>query len=82
MLRRVALVRTDASEECIASIIGVIRIGELETMLLIIVSFLHTSLMATSATFLLRWPCFMMFYVAFMSIVVVLLLLVLYAPMA
>jgi hypothetical protein len=31
MLRRVALVRTDVSEEGIASIIGVIRIGELGT---------------------------------------------------
>jgi hypothetical protein len=33
MLRRLALVRTDVSEECIASIIGVTRIGELETTL-------------------------------------------------
>jgi hypothetical protein len=33
MLRRVALVRTDFSEERIASIMGVIRIGELETTL-------------------------------------------------
>jgi hypothetical protein len=33
MLRRVALVRTDVSEECIASIIRVIKIGELETTL-------------------------------------------------
>jgi hypothetical protein len=31
MLRRVALVRTDVSEETIASIIRVKRIGELET---------------------------------------------------
>jgi hypothetical protein len=31
MSRRVALVRTDVSEECIASIIRVIRIGELGT---------------------------------------------------
>jgi hypothetical protein len=31
MLRRVALVRTDASEECIASIIRLTRIGELGT---------------------------------------------------
>jgi hypothetical protein len=29
MLRRVALVRKDVSEECIASIISVTRIGEL-----------------------------------------------------
>jgi hypothetical protein len=33
MLRRVALVRTDFSEECIASIIKVARIGELGTTL-------------------------------------------------
>jgi hypothetical protein len=33
MLRRVALVRTDVSEELSASIIGVTRIGELGTML-------------------------------------------------
>jgi hypothetical protein len=33
MLRRVALVRTDVSEELSASIIRVTRIGELETML-------------------------------------------------
>jgi hypothetical protein len=33
MLRRVALVRTDVSEERIASIIKVTRIGELGTML-------------------------------------------------
>jgi hypothetical protein len=32
MLRRVALVGTDVSEECIASIIRVTRIGELETL--------------------------------------------------
>jgi hypothetical protein len=32
MLRRVALVRRDASEEHIASIIKVIRIGELGTL--------------------------------------------------
>jgi hypothetical protein len=32
MLRRVALVRTDVSEELIASIIWVTRIGELETL--------------------------------------------------
>jgi hypothetical protein len=32
MLRRVALVRTDVSEELGASIIGVTRIGELGTM--------------------------------------------------
>jgi hypothetical protein len=33
MLRRVALVRTDVSEELIASFIRVTRIGELGTML-------------------------------------------------
>jgi hypothetical protein len=33
MLRRVALVRTDVSEECITSIIRVTRIGELGTTL-------------------------------------------------
>jgi hypothetical protein len=33
MLRRVALVRTDVSEELSASIIGVTRIGELGTTL-------------------------------------------------
>jgi hypothetical protein len=33
MLRRVALVRTDVSEELSASFIGVTRIGELETTL-------------------------------------------------
>jgi hypothetical protein len=33
MLRHEALVRTDVSEECSASIIRVIRIGELGTML-------------------------------------------------
>jgi hypothetical protein len=33
MLRRVALVLTDVSEEFSASIIGVTRIGELETTL-------------------------------------------------
>jgi hypothetical protein len=33
MLRRMALVRTDVSEELGASIIRVTRIGELETML-------------------------------------------------
>jgi hypothetical protein len=33
ILRRVALVRTDVSEECIASIIRVTRIGELGTTL-------------------------------------------------
>jgi hypothetical protein len=33
MLRRVALVGTDVSEECSASIIRVIRIGELGTTL-------------------------------------------------
>jgi DNA-binding TFAR19-related protein (PDSD5 family) len=33
MLRRVALVRTDFSEELSASFISVIRIGELETTL-------------------------------------------------
>jgi hypothetical protein len=33
MLRRVALARTDVSEESIASIIRVTRIGELETTL-------------------------------------------------
>jgi hypothetical protein len=33
MLRRVALVRTDVSEELSASFIGVIRIGELGTTL-------------------------------------------------
>jgi hypothetical protein len=33
MLRRVALVRTDVSEELSASIIRVTRIGELETTL-------------------------------------------------
>jgi DNA-binding TFAR19-related protein (PDSD5 family) len=33
MLRRVALVRTDVSEECSASIIRVTRIGELGTTL-------------------------------------------------
>jgi hypothetical protein len=33
MLRRVALVRTDVSEELSASIISVTRIGELGTML-------------------------------------------------
>jgi hypothetical protein len=32
MLRRVALVRTDVSEESVASIIRVTRIGELGTM--------------------------------------------------
>jgi hypothetical protein len=32
MLHRVALVRTDVSEKCIASIIRVIRIGELGTL--------------------------------------------------
>jgi hypothetical protein len=32
MLRRVALVRTDVSEECSASIIRVKRIGELRTL--------------------------------------------------
>jgi hypothetical protein len=32
MLRRVALVRTDVSEELSASIIGVTRIGELGTL--------------------------------------------------
>jgi demethoxyubiquinone hydroxylase (CLK1/Coq7/Cat5 family) len=32
MLRRVALVRTDVSEELIASIIRVIRIGEIGTL--------------------------------------------------
>jgi hypothetical protein len=36
MLRRVALVRTDASEEHVASIIRVTRIGELGTMLPVI----------------------------------------------
>jgi hypothetical protein len=35
MLRRVALVRTDVSEELSASIIGVTRIGELGTTLAI-----------------------------------------------
>jgi hypothetical protein len=35
ILRRVALVRTDVSMERIASIIGVTRIGELETLALI-----------------------------------------------
>jgi hypothetical protein len=33
MLRRVALVRTDVSEERRASIMGVIKIGEMEIML-------------------------------------------------
>jgi hypothetical protein len=33
MLRRVAFVRTDVSEENVASVIGVTRIGELETSL-------------------------------------------------
>jgi hypothetical protein len=33
ILRRVALLRTDVSEECIASIIKVTRTGELGTML-------------------------------------------------
>jgi hypothetical protein len=32
IIRRVALVRTDVSEELSASIIGVTRIGELETL--------------------------------------------------
>jgi hypothetical protein len=32
MLRRVALIRTDVSEELSASIIGGTRIGELETL--------------------------------------------------
>jgi hypothetical protein len=35
MLSRVALVRTDVSEERIASIIRVTRIGELETLALV-----------------------------------------------
>jgi hypothetical protein len=35
MLRRVALVRTDVSEERINSIISVARIGELETLLIV-----------------------------------------------
>jgi hypothetical protein len=39
MLRRVALVRTEASEELSASIIKVTRIGELGTMLAVISSF-------------------------------------------
>jgi hypothetical protein len=34
MLRRVALVRTDVSEKCNASIIGAIRIGEIGTLAL------------------------------------------------
>jgi DNA-binding TFAR19-related protein (PDSD5 family) len=33
MIRRVALVRTDVSEELSTSLIRVVRIGELETML-------------------------------------------------
>jgi hypothetical protein len=37
MLRRVALVRTDVSEELSASFIGVTRIGELETTLAVTV---------------------------------------------
>jgi hypothetical protein len=36
MLHHVALVRTDASKKCIASIIRVIRIGELGTTLAVI----------------------------------------------
>jgi hypothetical protein len=36
MLRRVALVRTDVSEELSASIISVIRISELGTMLVVL----------------------------------------------
>jgi hypothetical protein len=38
MLRRVALVRTDVSELCIASIIRVNRIGELGTTLAVVPS--------------------------------------------
>jgi hypothetical protein len=36
MLRRVAIVRTDVSEECSASLIRVTRIGELGTTLAVI----------------------------------------------
>jgi DNA-binding TFAR19-related protein (PDSD5 family) len=35
MLRRVALVRTDVSEECIVSIIKLARIGQLGTTLVV-----------------------------------------------
>jgi hypothetical protein len=38
MLRRVALVRTDVSEELSASFISVTRIGELETTLAVTIS--------------------------------------------
>jgi hypothetical protein len=33
MLRRIALIKTEVSEECIASVIRVIQIGKLETTL-------------------------------------------------
>jgi hypothetical protein len=38
MLRRMALVRTDVSEEPISSIISLARIGKLETILAVILS--------------------------------------------
>jgi hypothetical protein len=44
MLRRVALVRTDVSEERIASIIRLERIGELETTLALTIVFLRSVL--------------------------------------
>jgi hypothetical protein len=41
MLRRVALVRTDVSKECSPYIIGVTRIGELETTLAVTLFLFH-----------------------------------------
>jgi hypothetical protein len=45
MLRRVALVRTEVSEERIASIIMVTRIGELGTLAVVAMEALHEKIL-------------------------------------
>jgi hypothetical protein len=45
VLHHVAIVRTDISEECIASIIRVTRIGELGTLTITNIVFLHSMLL-------------------------------------
>jgi hypothetical protein len=50
MLHHVALVRTDVSEECVASIIRVTRIGELGTLAVISNEYSSEMLVFTRAT--------------------------------
>jgi hypothetical protein len=56
MLRRMAVVKTDVSEECIASIINVTEIGELEVTLAVTSkgSTLHIIIRSSEASVLAR----------------------------